>query len=98
MTDDLTRLATALGWTILGDRYISVTGKLEDEFDMKNPRDLDAFLKAAEAALTEEQRKVYGDELWQYAMKCHQHIAYTLATAPADVRLRALLAVVETAQ
>lgn len=95
MTDDLTRLATALGW----EYSQNCAWKGEVSFDLERERDLDAFLKAAEAALTEAQRLRYGSLLYKAVYQSVANggsIYYALATAPADVRLRALLAVGET--
>jgi hypothetical protein len=99
MTDQtaITRLATALGWEYKNDGEI--VHSHDETFYTPDVRALDAFVKAAEAALTKGQQEEYGKELL-IAMKTDEEIGmmqriYRLVTAPAEIRLACLVRVVE---
>ena len=101
-TNDLTRLATALGWKTYankGGEYVVKNHGQDDErvWQVDEEADLDAFLKAAEAALSQEQSREYGLELARRVPIMPGGLTgdmyFAIASAPAEVRLRALRAV-----
>ena len=106
-TNDLTRLASALGWTNNFDDAMASARIIQthtgERFDMSRPRDRRVCIEAAEATLTEGQRGAYVKELckqlwptykgWYDRCDLDFDETYELLTAPAEVRLRALRAV-----
>ena len=103
-TDQIQAICQALGWEYtetenggkVNQRGVVSTGTT-GTFYLYHPHDLDAFLKAAEAALSQEQSREYGLELARRVPIMPGGLTgdmyFAIASAPAEVRLRALRAV-----
>ena len=101
-TDQIQAICQALWWKTYankGGEYVVKNHGQDDErvWQVDEEADLDAFLKAAEAALSQEQSREYGLELARRVPIMPGGLTgdmyFAIASAPAEVRLRALRAV-----